>query len=375
MFSLTSSSVGPGRHARLRRRVCLSLLSLVLVLRASAQSFQTASYALDGNPSFLFGSTPPDEFAMAAAIQVRLGVAVSVVTTLPNESVGFAPVMANSQTTPSHVYGPSFGGVIKDLNIDFPVVTGITQGALRFAGTELDFCGDIVNRFVLRVSTTTQFYDVLVRYATCSGTANVLWSFYEISAPRPLLSVIATPSPTPKPVRLVSAVSRETHGLAGTFDVNLPFLGPPGIECRRTINSNGDYTIIFTFSETLNSVSDAMVTSGIGRVKDSSIGPDPHQYIVNLVDVANAQTIVVTLDFVQDSDGHASPAVNASMSVLIGDVSANGKVAAADVRQVKAQIGHPVTTFNFRDDVNHDGFIDATDVNNVQNRKGTTLPH
>jgi hypothetical protein len=339
----------------------------------SAQSFQTASYGLDGDPSFSFGATLPDEFAMAAAIQARLGVAVSVVTSLQNENVGFAPVMANSQATPFHVYGPSFGGVIKDLNINFPVVTGITQGALRFAGTELDFCGDIVDRFVLRVSTTTQFYDVLVRYATCSGRANVFWSFYEISAPRPLLAVTVTPSPAPKPVRLVNAVSRQMHGLAGTFDVNLPLLGPPGIECRRGSNANGDYTIIYTFSETLNSVFDANVTSGIGHVHDSGIGPDPHQYIVNLVNVANAQSIVVTLDFVQDSQGHASPTVDASMSLLVGDVTDNGRVASADVKEVKAMIGHPVTIFNFRDDVNHDGFIDATDVSLVQNRKGTAV--
>src|SRR4051812_10130426 len=218
MFSLTSSSVGPSRQARLRRRVLLGLLGLVFVLRASAQSFQTASYTLDGDPSFSFGATPPDLFAMAAAIESRMGVAVSVVATLQNENIGFAPVTANSEATPFHVYGPSFGGVIKDLNINFPVVTGITQAALRSAGFELDFCGDTVERFVLRVSTTTQFYDVLVRYATCSGTANVLWSFYEISAPRPLLAIIATPSPTPKPVRLVSTVSRKMHGLAGSFD-------------------------------------------------------------------------------------------------------------------------------------------------------------
>ena len=98
------------------------------------------------------------------------------------------------------------------------------------------------------------------------------------------------------------------------------------------------------------------------------------RYIVNLVNVANAQTIMVRLDFVQDSQGNASPAVDASMSVLIGDVTANGKVASSDVKQVKAQLGHPVTMFNFRDDVNHDGLIDGTDVTIVQNHKGTFVP-
>lgn len=370
MSSLTSSSASLGRLARWARRILLSVLSLFLVLQVSAQSFQAASYALDGDPSFSFGTTPPDVFAMAAAIQARLGVAVSVVSTLQNENVGFAPVSADSGATPFHIFGPSSGGVIKDLNINFPIVTGITQATLRSAGSELDFCGDTVERFILRVSTPTQFYDVLVRYATCSGTANVLWSFYQISAPRPLLAVGVTPSPTPKPVRLVNAVSRKIHGLAGPFDVNLPLLGPPGIECRRTNNANGDYTIIYTFSETLNSVYDAMVISGIGHVRDSAIGPDPHQYIVNLGGVANAQSIVVRLDFVQDSEGHASSAVDASMTVLIGDVTANGRIASADLKEVKAQVGHPVTIFNFRDDVNHDGVIDGTDVAIVQNHKG-----
>ncbi len=372
MFSPASTTSPRTVKSRLARQFGLYCLSLVLAIPGSAQTFQTASYALDGDPSFSFGATAPDEFAMAAAIQARLGVAVSVVTSLPNENVGFAPVMANSGTTPFHVYGPSFGGVIKDLNINYPVVTGITQASIRFAGTELDFCGDVVDRFILRVSTTTQFYDVLVRYATCSGPANVLWSFYEISAPRPLLDVV-TPSPTPKPVRLVSAVSRKMHGAAGPFDVNLPLLGPPGIECRRTNVTSGDYTIVFTFSETLNSVSDAIVLSGIGRVRDSGIGADPHQYIVNLANVANDQTIVVRLEFVQDSEGHASPAVDASMSVLIGDVTANGKVTSADVKQVKAQVGHVVTMFNFRDDLNHDGFIDSFDVSIAQNHKGTAV--
>ena len=373
MFSPASSStVCPPRQGRLARQFWLCCLGLFLALPVSAQTFQTASYALNGDPSFSFGATAPDEFAMAAAIQARLGVAVSVVTSLPNESVSFAPVMADSGTTPFHVFGPSFGGVIKDLNINYPVVTGITQASIRFAGTELDFCGDVVNRFILRVSTTTQFYDVLVRYATCSGMANVLWSFYEISAPRPLLDIVS-PSPTPEPVRLVSAASRKMHGAAGPFDVNLPLLGPAGVECRRTDMTSGNYTIVYTFSETLNSVSDAVVLSGIGRVRDSGIGPDPHQYIVNLVNVANDQTIVVRLEFVQDSEGHASPAVDASMAVLIGDVSANGKVANNDVKQVKSQVGHPVTMFNFRDDVNHDGFIDMTDVAIVQNHKGTVV--
>jgi len=311
---------------------------------------------------------------MAAAIQFRLGIPISVVTSFQNENTAFAPVVADSQMPPNYVYGPSLNGVIKNLNINSPVVTGLTNGALRSAGFDTDFCGEVVDQFVLRVFSANQFYDVLVRYDSCSGFGNVVWSFYQISAPRPIATATPTPAPTPFPVQLVSTVSRQMHGLAGTFDINLPFAGPPGIECRRTAGAGGSYTVVYTFSRTLNSVSSASVSSGIGHVHDSGISMDPHQYIVNLVNVANAQSIVVTLNFVQDSAGHVSNAVTAQMSILIGDVGANGNVGSGDVSQVKAQVGHPVTIANFRDDVNHDGVIDSTDVSIVQKQRRSSLP-
>jgi hypothetical protein len=311
---------------------------------------------------------------MAAAIQFRLGIPISIATSFQNEDTAFAPVMANSQMPPNYVYGPSTAGVIKNLNLNSPIVTGLTSGALRDAGFETDFCGEVVERFVLRVFSATQFYDVLVRYDSCSSIGNVLWSFYQISGARPISTAGPTPSPTIFPVQLVSTVSRRMHGLAGTFDINLPFAGPPEIECRRTTGAAGSYTIVYTFSQTLNSVSSAFVSSGIGHVHDGAIGMDPHQYIVNLVNVTNAQRIVVTLNFVQDSAGHVSNAVNAQMSILIGDIGANGNVGSGDVSQVKAQVGHPVTVANFRDDVNDDGMIDSADVSIVQKQRGTSLP-
>ena len=42
-----------------------------------------------------------------------------------------------------------------------------------------------------------------------------------------------------------SAVSRKTQG-AGTFDINLPPSGSPGIECRSGGGTN-DYRVVFTF--------------------------------------------------------------------------------------------------------------------------------
>ena len=47
------------------------------------------------------------------------------------------------------------------------------------------------------------------------------------------------------PLQLTTAVSRKTHGGAGTFDIPLPLSGEPGVECR---SSGGNHTLVFTFS-------------------------------------------------------------------------------------------------------------------------------
>ncbi|PYU18576.1 MAG: hypothetical protein DMG30_27290, partial [Acidobacteria bacterium] len=46
-------------------------------------------------------------------------------------------------------------------------------------------------------------------------------------------------------LQLTGSVSRKTHGGAGTFDINLPLSGEPGVECR---SGGGNYTEVFTFN-------------------------------------------------------------------------------------------------------------------------------
>ena len=164
-------------------------------------------------------------------------------------------------------------------------------------------------------------------------------------------------------MRLVSVVSRKTHGGAGTFDINLPQTPRPGIECR-----SGDYAIVFTFASNV-SIQGARVTSGAGRVRNYTI--TGNQVLVNLTRVGNAQTVVVTLAGV--NDGINTSDVQATMGVLIGDVTADGIVNSTDVSQVQSQLGQPVTTSNFRDDVKADGVINHNDVNMVKSKSGTGL--
>jgi hypothetical protein len=166
----------------------------------------------------------------------------------------------------------------------------------------------------------------------------------------------------------INAVSRKTHGTAGTFDVGLPLAGTPGIECRSGGPTN-DYQIVVTFGGPVT-FSTAQVTTGNGSV--SSTSTNNNQVFINLTGVTNAQTIQVTL--VAVNDGTATANVSIPMSILLGDVNASKRVDAADVSQVRQQTLQPVTSSNFREDINASGRIDAADVSIARQQTLTSLP-
>jgi N-acetylneuraminic acid mutarotase len=173
-----------------------------------------------------------------------------------------------------------------------------------------------------------------------------------------------------------SAVSRKTHGNAGNFDIALPLNGTAGIECR-TGGATNDYTLVITFNAdvSVNGNPQAAVTAGAGMVGTGGVSNGGIVTIagnvvtVPLTDVANAQTINVTLFSVNSSTNVVIP-----MSVLIGDTNGNGTVNASDVSQTKSQVGMPVGGGNFREDVNANGTISSTDVAIVKSDVGTSLP-
>jgi N-acetylneuraminic acid mutarotase len=171
------------------------------------------------------------------------------------------------------------------------------------------------------------------------------------------------PAPTAQ-----SAFSRKTHGAAGTFDVPLPLTGNMGIECRSGGATN-DYQMIINFATTVT-VGSASVTSGTGSVSSFSVSGS--QVTVNLTGVTNVQRITVTLFNV--NDGTHMGNVPVSMGVLVGDVNGNALVNASDVSLAKSQVGHAVSSSNFREDVNANGLINSVDVALVKSKVGTALP-
>jgi hypothetical protein len=177
------------------------------------------------------------------------------------------------------------------------------------------------------------------------------------------------------------AVSRKTHGDAGAFDVNLPFTGTPGVECR-TGGATNDYTMVVTFGSSVIVTGNpqAQVTMGTATIGSNGV-PNGGMVTVNgnvvtipLTLVANAQTISVRLNGVNGGSDAPATDVDIPMSALIGDTNANRTVNAADVAQTKSRLGQTVDATNFRSDVNANGSINAGDVSIVKANLGTGLP-
>jgi hypothetical protein len=180
-----------------------------------------------------------------------------------------------------------------------------------------------------------------------------------------LLNVVLTVRPA---LQLTSAVSRKTHGAAGTFDVSLPS-SPFGIECRSGVA--GD-TFVITFSNPVVS-GFASVTSGTGNVSGAPVFSG-NTMTVNLTGVADAQVIGVTLSGVTDSFGQVLPNTAVGAKILLGDTNNSSSVSAADIAQTKAQAGNTVGAGNFRSDTNVSGSISAGDIAQVKANSGHNVP-
>jgi hypothetical protein len=156
---------------------------------------------------------------------------------------------------------------------------------------------------------------------------------------------------------------------AGTFDINLPLAGQPGVECRST---GGNHTFVFTFTTDIISGS-ASVTGWTGSVSGAS-SIAGNTMTVTLVCVTDVQKITVTLSGVTDSFGQVLSDTAVSVNMLIGDTNGNKLVNGSDVSQTKSQSGQSVTMTNSREDVVVNGSITPSDIALVKSRSGFGVP-
>ena len=195
------------------------------------------------------------------------------------------------------------------------------------------------------------------------------------SAGRMTLDQQTMPGAAPTPVPLIgrpTVVSRRTHGTAGTFDIELPLTGNPGVECR-TGGSSNSYKIIATFADSVTLDGDANVSAGIGTVNSSAVAPIEGGGTVVAVDLNNvstAQKLTVMLP-VHNSD--VSDTIAIPMRVLVGDVNHNGGVNSTDLAATNSHTGQSVTVDTFRYDINGDGAINSSDVSAVSANSGSGI--
>lgn len=173
----------------------------------------------------------------------------------------------------------------------------------------------------------------------------------------------------PTDVPVLSAVSRKLHNASGMFDIALPLSSSIGIESRSG-ETAGKHTVILTFANELASVARANLASGTGRVANSRIDTDPHQYVVNLADVGDAQQVTVTLTDVLDANENYSSAVFLPVGILLGDANGDGFVNSADATITRNRSGQSTDVTNFRTDYNLDGVINAADATTARARSG-----
>jgi hypothetical protein len=179
----------------------------------------------------------------------------------------------------------------------------------------------------------------------------------------------------PANLPIISVVSAKTHGSAGEFDIPLPYTGSAatsGIECR---SNNNTETFVFSFVNPIASVAGASV-SGTATIDNAHTGintSNPHEYVVSLTGVSNAQHVTVTLTNLSDTAGNTMGSLAATLGVLIGDVNGDGVVDGNDVAAVQAKTRQNPDSTNFKMDVDTTGVIDGNDVSTVQGHTRTSL--
>jgi fibronectin-binding autotransporter adhesin len=175
--------------------------------------------------------------------------------------------------------------------------------------------------------------------------------------------VTVQPTGNSAALQMTGAVSRKAHGSVGAFDIALP-----AVECRR---SNGQHTLVFTFSNTIASAT-ASVVAGTATLSESAV-ISGNTVTLNLTGVPDAQQVEVKLAGVTDVFSQTLPDTTVALRVLQGDTNGDATVNAGDSLQTRGRSGQPVDATNFRSDVNTDGALNSGDSLIVRAAAGRSL--
>ena len=241
----------------------------------------------------------------------------------------------------------------------------------NWSGVSGGFVTTVVNLPAAGAGPTVQFR---WRMGSDSSVSHTGWRIDTVSIAQRVCSTNCAPAVT-------SAVSRKTHGAAGAFDIALPLTGTTGVECR-TGGATNDYTMVVTFAGnvTVTGSPQAQVTSGTGTIGSNGVSNGGNVTVaanvvtIPLTNVADQQTINVTLNGVNSAADEPAANIVIPMSRLLGDSNGNRSVNSGDILQVKQRIGQAVTATNFRSDLNFNGSINAGDVSVAKQNTGHAVP-
>jgi uncharacterized protein (TIGR03118 family) len=162
------------------------------------------------------------------------------------------------------------------------------------------------------------------------------------------------------PPGLVSAALRRTHGSAGTFNLPLTLVAPPGINHNPATEPRQGpaHTIVFTFDKPVSAAT-ATIIEGTGAAGVPTFSGN--DVIVALTGVSDQQYVTVALANVAASDGGTGGSGSARVGFLLGDVNQSRVVSVADLGLANAQLSQPVTVANYLLDVNVSGTLSLAD--------------
>lgn len=173
---------------------------------------------------------------------------------------------------------------------------------------------------------------------------------------------------------ILSAVSRKTHGSAGTFDMPLSLNQTTNATIEPRIG--GPTTILFTFSEDISTVDGTLGSTNfaIANATYSDAVIATNTLTLNLTNVIDGSQVLVFLHGITDSFTNALTGTNyVAVRALCGDVNHNGQVTIGDMQAVKYNVGQPVSAATFLYDVNLNGSITIGDMQAVKYNLSHTI--
>ena len=174
------------------------------------------------------------------------------------------------------------------------------------------------------------------------------------------------------PVALVAVKSRKIHGNGvGQQDLDIArgvnITGAVTVEAR-TVSAG--HLIVFQFDGPITAPgTPAAIDANSVSYGMPSVSFLNNEVLVTPVGITDNKRATISLTGVNGTIN-----VGVTIGFLIGDISSTRAVNAADISYIKAQNGKPVTSTNFRADINLNGTVNATDISAAKARSGVVLP-